>query len=210
MSKFKIKLKITGFELEMEGDRKDVNQIPQQLSQQVAGFFQPAVEIAGEGNPGSGTGAIDAEVIHRNNGEKIVGSKKARRKTSSSGAGSSGKGGDTALNLTHDPNAWGTPKQTWNTATKSVWLLYVMDKQMGVKEMSSAQISKTFNLYFRQNGQIQTGKVTRDVGRKKAEVPPWVGTTVNSDGEKWFLTELGIKEAEKLVSEGRGLTTEDA
>lgn len=204
MSKFKIKLKITGFELEMEGDRKDVHLIPQQLSQQVSGLFNPAIEIAG-GDTINGPDYIDTSLAN-NTSEKKVGSKKSRKRSNPAGASSpSAKATEAAIDWKYDPNAWGTPRQIWNTANKSIWLLYVADKARAVKELSSGQISQTFNVHFRQNGPIQTSKVSRDLGRKKAETPALVGTVVLEQGEKWFLTEQGLKEAEKLVAEARGL-----
>ena len=202
MSKFKIRLKITGFELEMEGDRRDATQIPQQLSQQVAGFFQPAVEIASYG--GNNSGMLDAQVVEQRH-EKVVNARKPKKKNNSASSSPS-KQTEVAIELKHDPNSWGNPKQDWKTAIKAIWLLYIVGKQTAVSEMTTQMIVSTFNLHFRQSGTITTSNVTRDLGKKKAATPSLLGTTVGEDGEKWFLTDAGLKEAEQLVAEGRGVT----
>ena len=45
MSKFKVKLKLQGLELEIEGSRDDMHLIGQNLGQQMAGLLQPAGAI---------------------------------------------------------------------------------------------------------------------------------------------------------------------
>ncbi len=45
MAKFKVKLKITGFEMEVEGDRDDAAAISQGIASQFGSLMKPAAEI---------------------------------------------------------------------------------------------------------------------------------------------------------------------
>jgi hypothetical protein len=125
-----------------------------------------------------------------------------RRKPLSSASGvSNAEVADAALTWSHDPAKYGTPDQSWNTATKSIWLLYVVSQVLQRTSMTAKQIEETFNKNFRQNGQIKNFNVTRDLGKAKSKGKT---ATVSEDAAKnpseWFLTESGIRHAQELIA----------
>lgn len=87
---------------------------------------------------------------------------------------------------------------------KSLWLLFVATNETDIKEMGSAMITETFNKHFRQSGPILAHNVARDLGRLKKKTPPQVSEDTTQNPSAWFLTEAGIREAQKLVTEARG------
>src|SRR6185369_12996681 len=104
MSKFRIKMKLQGLELEIEGSREDAHTITQNLGQQLAGVLKPAGAI------------IEGEVIQERQPAQIAqpgdqrsnGAKKIRRKR----VVSLGNGEDeaiAALDWAHDSGKYGTP-----------------------------------------------------------------------------------------------------
>ena len=56
-----------------------------------------------------------------------------------------GRSGSEAIELTHDAQTYGFPREDWNTATKSMWLLYIIEKQATRQEASAPVIAETFN-----------------------------------------------------------------
>lgn len=195
MSKFKIRLKIQGFELEVEGTREDIPTITQNIGQEFAGMLAPVAQIVEGENPnqtnmaptnGSGT----SENIR----------KKRVRKTISTREGTDVE----AVDWVHDASKWGNPLQDWSTSEKSIWLLYVAKNEKGTGELSLGQITKTFNKHFKQAKLIIQGNVGRDLGKLKVKPDAWVGEDTTKTPTTWFLTQNGQKEAERLVSIAKG------
>lgn len=198
MSKFKISLKLSNLELEVEGSREDVPMLAKNIGAQLGNLLAPAASMADGKALTQQREIIDVTPPR----EKQNGSAaKARRTSRRSGGG----GGDSsAIEFTHNIESYGSPLQTWNTATKSIWLLYVSDKQGGPKEMSAPQVAATFNKRFKQAGMIRPENVSRDLGRLKTKAPAKAADDTSKDPAVWFLTEAGIKEAETLVIAARG------
>src|SRR6266852_2702665 len=138
-SKFRIKLKLQGLELEVEGSREDIPQLTRNVSAQLAGMLLPATNIVEGKAPASlGRDAIDgnSHIIEQEAPPRRRG--RARRATSAGAEGTNGKG--KAIVWNHDANAWGTPLQTWKAVDKAIWLLYVANKSGAANEMSVMQM----------------------------------------------------------------------
>lgn len=203
MSKFKVRLKIQGLELEIDGSREDVPAIAHSLQQQVGGLMNPAgTMIEGELEPAK----LAAVTVSPEAPAKAR--RRRRRPTQGGGApnGESRASADAAKDFRHSPEDWGFPRQDWTTAVKSVWLLYVVEKQDGSKELTAKEIALTFNKHFKQAGAIKAHNVTRDLGKLKAQAPSQVSEDTGSTPSRWFLTTAGYQRAEELVIEARGGT----
>ncbi len=152
MSKFKVRLKITGFELEVEGSRAEVPLIGQNLSRQIAGLIAPASNIVqGEVPP--------LPVNGEDNGSPASG-----RKSSGKGRKSTPKEKQ-PLNWSYDGETYGMPQQIWSTADKAIWLLYVAEKAMAIKEVSTSQITSIFNNHYRAAKPILQPNDSRDLNK---------------------------------------------
>lgn len=199
MSKFKITLKLQGLELEIEGSKDDIPHLSKNVANQLAGLIAPA----------AATASIGAEheqqirTINPGGGEPL---KKPRRKKANSNKtiSPSGDRHSNSIDWVHDPEKWGSPQQTWNTADKSIWLLYVVEKEQHLTELSQPEITSTFNKHFKQAGILKPSNVSRDLGKKKSgtkDAPALVGENTTKSPSTWFLTDAGKKHAEKLISE---------
>jgi hypothetical protein len=195
--KFEIEFELQGLKLKVKGERDDISKITSALNQQLSGLL-PSPEMADGAFP-EHRGFQDAKDVTPQDLAKPA--KRKRAKGNSSGSTSSGSGDTavTALDWRHSPEKWGAPSQTWTTADKSTWILYVVQKELNVAEMSTKQISITFNKHFRQAGAIRPQNVSRDLGLKKLKSPSEVGQDTTKPGEPWFLTETGIHVAENLI-----------
>lgn len=203
-NKFKISLKLTGLELQIEGSRGDVPLMAQAVGQQLTGMFMPAADV------------IEGEVVE----QKMAAlpaiaestSKSNRKRPNRSkprptvGPKSNASADDKPIDWVHDPSKWGYPKQGWSTVTKAIWLLYVASKEVSVPELTARKIANTFNKHFRESGQIAVQNVARDLAKKKAATPAVVGSDTTKSPGTWYLTHTGISEAEKLVNEALGRT----
>lgn len=203
MAKFHIKLKVQGFELDIEGTKDEVPVIRQALAQQFAGLLNPAADIiegrvSNQSVKAGGSGEITEEIPRR---------KRKTRLTHSKSAAQGEAGEELAIDWRHDTTKYGSPQQSWNASEKAIWLLYVAGIEASVPELSGTRITLTFNKHFRQAGQIKTGQVNRDLGRMKTArkgEPPWVSEDTTKAPPAWFLTEAGNKAAQKLVAQALG------
>jgi len=196
MAKFKIRLKLQGLELEVEGNRDDVPLITEAVSQQVAGLLGPATNIV-EGEIVSNGHRVSSEV------ETTETKPKKARKKRTQGPTAGGGAKEDAVDWVHDPSKFGTPKQGWTTADKSLWVLYVVLKGKDVKELSAARIATTFNKHFPQAGVVHPPNVSRDLGKLKLKAPALVSEDRSKSPSAWFLTDAGIQRAEKLIQESK-------
>jgi hypothetical protein len=195
MSKFKIKMKLTGFELEIEGSKEDVPNIQQALSQQLGGLLQPAPGLLDEA-PQSPMRTIEPEPIAT---PAIRNGKARKRSAAPASSRIANPDTDTTLeNWPRDVSKYVSPQQSWNTKTKALWLLYVAQKENIASEVSGVVIRNTFNLHYRQAKTVTLSNVNRDLGKVKGTL---VGEDVRVSPPAWFLTEAGLAEAERLISE---------
>jgi len=202
MAKFKVRLKVTGFELEVEGSREDVPLIAQSVGQQFTGMLQPAADIVEGEIVSDDSSRAEAPT----NSTKPSTKKRTSSRRKSSVPSNSGAASEDVLNWVHDPAKWGNPQQRWVTSQKAIWLLYVARHETGTTYMSSSLIAYTFNKHFPQAKTIQVSKVSRDLGRLKVKKDSAVGENTTQTPPAWFLTQKGEEEARKLVLEALGQT----
>lgn len=200
MSKFRMKLKLQGLELEIEGSREDASLISRSVGQQVASLLHPASGII------EGKDVLNGlPVLEISPPLPSAPLKKARRRKQTGTASPADGERSPAVDFRHTPEKYGNPRQHWKTAEKSLWLLYVLKEAAGIGELTGPNLAKTFNKHFRQSGPIQTGHVGRDLGRLKVnETPSPVGEDTTKTPSTWFLTDQGIRRAQALVADALG------
>jgi hypothetical protein len=202
MNKLKVRLKIQNLELEIDGARDDVSLISQNVGHQLNGLLKP-VDLIAEENEIS-----DHLMVQNSPTSKEVKQRTRKSKPRINKPTNSHSNGEDIINWVHEPGKWGTPKQEWNTATKSIYILFVVKSEKEINELSSQQITKTFNKHFYQAGTIQPFNVTRDLGKVKVGKDALVGQNTTIESTPWFLTEAGLKHAQDLVFEVMGKNKE--
>lgn len=201
MAKFKVKLKLQGLEIEIEGSKEDIPGITHNLGQQLTGILAPAGAIVADDSYGQIPPATVAASVAPESKRKP-----RRRSPSASQVTDVTDKADQAIDWRNDTSKFGTPKQGWKTSDKSLWLIHAVGEQTGTKELSGASIAATFNKHFRQAGTIKVGNVNRDLGRLKVKKngPAVVSEDTTKTPAAWFLTEEGQRAAQKLVGEALG------
>ncbi len=194
MPKFEVEMEITGFKLKVKGEREDIRTIAANLQSQLPRLIEGPLNIP-QGNLPERT----TLVVEPNNGERQH-SKSARARRTPRTA--NGEARSAAADWSHDPSKWGIPRQSWSASLKILWLLRVATSELGTKEMSGPAIAATFNKHFRQARALNSRSMSRDLGTLKQRTP---SALVSDDATQspivWFLTEEGIKEADKLIAE---------
>lgn len=188
-----MKLKLQGFELEIQGSREDASVIGRNIGDQISAMISPAVNIVeGDPPPNSPPQSLIAP----------PGSTKRRTsRRSRAVAKDAAQEGAQRIEFRHDAGKFGVPSQQWNTANKAIWLLYVVKETIGIGELSTGQIVKTFNVHFRQAKTVTSSNVARDLGRAKLSAPALVGEDPTKTPSAWFLTDEGIRHAQSLIAE---------
>jgi hypothetical protein len=201
MAKFKMKLKLSGLELEVEGERSDVPKIMSNVGEQISGMLTPAANIAADRDPNQAM--LEFPAAHADgSGQSNNKPKKPRRKTVTSREVSATDA--QPVEWRHEPDKWGNPKQGWSIRKKILWLLYVAEHAASAKEMAAAVVCSTFNKHFRQTGTLHPPLVTRELGRAKTTSPPLVGEDTTKAPSNWFLLDKGREKAVQLVAEAKG------
>lgn len=199
MSKFRLRMKLHGLEIEIEGAREDASSISQNIGAQLSSIMQPL------------TGIIEGETITARESSlpsprQILNSaprKGRRRKQASATPGESV--GSSAFDFVISPEKYGSPTQKWSTSDKTIWLIYVLEANGKGNEFSSRTIVESFNKHFKQSGTVITGNVNRDLGRLKTNSkPPLVGENATNTPSTWYLTEEGRKKAQSLIAKSLG------
>jgi hypothetical protein len=194
-NKVKFRLKITGFELEMEGTRESTALITSQVNNALTGLINPpAMDEADLSMKSNGK---DHQIVDSN--ATVVSStiRKRIRKPKQTSPNQT-EGGD-VVNFAHEPEKYGMPSIKWSTAIKSLWLLYVVKHAAKKDALTSKQIIETFNKHFKQAKTIIN--VTRDLGQLKLENGYWVGEDSTKNPHEWYITEPGEKHVQKLIAE---------
>jgi hypothetical protein len=160
MAKFKIRLKVQGLELEVDGEREDIPVIARAVQQQFAGMLEPINVAAGvpkqlpapaESADGDGSGK----------------SKSRRNRTAARGSTEP----ENPVEFRHDSAKFGNPIQSWTIAEKCIWLLYVIKNSASVGEVSAQQLVATYNHLFKTAGKLHPPPVTRELSRAKVQNP---------------------------------------
>jgi hypothetical protein len=209
MSKFRIKLKLQGLELEVEGSREDAPAMAEQIGRQFIGLVQPAATLAsGDSNPTTDERS-NGGPVSAGSAPSLVAPKRSRKKRNGqrpvTASGSAEPGDDeAAVDWTHDATHWGAPKQAWSTAQKALWLLYVAGQNAETKELSSGQLVATYTKHFRSAGRILKHNVTRDLQKIASGRGAKVSLDSGSQPPVWFLTDSGVEYAKSLIAEATG------
>lgn len=211
MSNFKMRLKLTGLEIEIEGSRDEIPQMTRNIGQQLSGLLAPAAGIvAGEvaeadRRLAAAAPAVPADATRsesNGNGRRSGSRKRGKAPSGAAKAPGASSAADAVVVFTHDPARFGMPRQGWSTAKKALWLLYAVGEQGGPQELTAHQITATFNKQFREAKQVIIQNVARDLGKmrdrtKNAAVA--MDNTMNPS--PWYLTEAGRREAQGLVAQ---------
>ncbi len=104
MAKFRMRLKIQGFELEVDGEREDIPAITTALHQQLAGFIQPAEMIV---EPTKQLGSAPKTI----QGETATPAAKPAKKRPSGKSSTAGTPTQ-AIEFRHEPTTYGNPQQS--------------------------------------------------------------------------------------------------
>lgn len=201
MTKFRVKLKLTGLELEVEGSREDVPLLTKNIASQLAGVMMPAASIVeGKATAMLGRDPIPATATVV---ETTASARSSRKRRPPSGA-DGGTATDAALIWQHDANTWGNPLQQWKAVDKSIYLLYVAKQVGAAEQMTVWQMVQTFDRHFRTAGKLNKGNIVRDFTKLNSEPPPKVQMNGTVQPSAWYLTDAGIKMGENLVRAARG------
>jgi hypothetical protein len=184
MSKFSVKIKLQGLEIEVEGSQDVAPRIAKQVAEQIGALVKPPMLIEmGKGNNGSFESTDD----HDEKGK----SKKKR----SSGGGTKSSADD--VNFTHAPSQHGSPSQDWTTTQKAIWLLCALNSE---KPLSGYSIAKAFNKQFKTAGAINGGNVNKGLDKEKLKgATSPVGADVSDGTTRYYLTNAGKAMGEKLA-----------
>ena len=194
MSKFKIKMKLTGFELEIEGSKDDVPNIQQAIGQQLSGLLQPPTGLIEEA-PRAQMKTIESESVASSRTTKP-----RKRSTPSAPRAANGETDAALDNWPRDVSKYVSPTQGWSVRDKALWLLYVAQEENIAPEVSSIQIRDTFNMHYRQAKLITVSNINRDLGRVKGQL---VGEDVKKSPPCWFLTEAGSAAVAQKIREAK-------
>jgi hypothetical protein len=189
MAKFRIRLKLQGLDLEVDGERQDLPAITHAVQQQLTNLVVSGEvitdgsqrQLADGSNNGTG-GGEDEEPRKR---------RPVRRAARGVGDGVA----SAPIDFRHDGAKYGNPVQAWSLTEKLIWLLYVLKKTASMDEVAGPQLASTFNQNFKQAGKIHPPHVTMHLGRAKMQNPPPIG----QDKDNYFLTNEGDKQAEQLI-----------
>jgi hypothetical protein len=194
MNKVKFKVKLTGLEIEFEGTKDDMRQVSSNIGQQLTGLMQPGLSDTTDVTQTTKSQIVedaDAVVIPSNSSKKT-------RKTRSGATSKVEKA--KAVDFVNDISAYSAPTQKWTAVEKGLWILYVVDSLLSLKELSAGEVAETFNKHFRQQGTIRASNISRDFGSKKSGSSALVGENTTTNPHKWFLTEEGKKTIQTLIS----------
>lgn len=186
MAKFRIRLKLQGLDLEVDGERQDLPAITHAVQEQLTRLVIPG-EVIADGHKQLGNGG-DGAAAQEEEGKR---KRPARRERRSAGDGAPAA----AIEFRHDPATCGNPIQAWSITDKCIWLLYVLKKLAQAKEVSGPALAATFNQYFKPAGKLHPPNVTRDLAKLKVQNPAPIG----EDKGSYYLTGEGDKQAETLI-----------
>ncbi len=209
MPKLEVEFEITGFKLRIKGESEDVAARVIDVQRKMQGAFQALGTVA--------DGAISPNTpVPRppqlptlpngdgsSNGAAAAASPSRRTRR---GSGATPRTVSTAIELTHDAQTYGFPREDWNTATKAMWLLYILEKQASVQEASAPVIAETFNKYFRRFKAIRPNLVARDLASAQTKGGT-VGNNANVHPQAWYLLDSGKKEIEAKIREAANSAT---
>ncbi|MEJ7822128.1 MAG: hypothetical protein WKF85_07385 [Chitinophagaceae bacterium] len=192
-NRVEFELEITGFKLKVKGSKESAAQITSQVSNTLRGLITPPSLDEKDSFKRNETEDTDVTVLSSGNGSS---KKRARRKKQ---LNSNLQVVSAAIEFKHEPEKYGIPTTKWSTATKSLWLLYVVKQITKIDAMTTNQIIETFNKHFKQAKTISN--VARDLGNLKMDSNLWIGEDTTKSPHEWYITESGEKHVQKLIAE---------
>lgn len=200
MPKLEIEFEITGVKLRIKGESDDVVARATDVQRRLQGAMQ-SLSAVGEGAIGASTPQPPPLQLRPSESEADGNGGPSATRTRRVGARrGGGRSGAEAIELTHDAEAYGFPREDWNTATKAMWLLYIIEKQVNRQEASAPVIAETFNKYFRRFKAIRANLVARDLANTQARSGT-VANNANESPQTWYLLDSGKKEVETKIKE---------
>lgn len=196
-NQFKFKLKITGFELEVEGSKEDVAAITSSVTNQIKGLTNP--QILGDNVDASETEDVESTDVTPS--ALPSPKRKSNRKKSNSSSSSSSTSKIEPIDLKKDPTKYSSPLQTWTMQQKALWILYVAKNGSSINELSLAQIISTFNAHFKHSKPITRANVYRDLGKVTAGKSALVQQNSTANPATWYLTTAGEKFVQDLIKD---------
>jgi len=190
MSKIKFKIKLTGLEIEFEGTNEQMKEVSGNLSNQISALIQPTINS-------SDLKHQIQDVKDLNEADGIPKQRKQRKPKNNGGKTDKAQ----AIDFQNDINTYGAPIQSWTAFEKAIWLLYVVEAQKGITELTAAEVAETFNKHYKQQGTIRSNNVSRDFGNKKGGASALVGENTTVYPAKWYLTDAGKNAAIKLITD---------
>jgi hypothetical protein len=186
MANFRIRMKVQGFELEVDGEREDIPAITNAVKDQLGGFVISGDVVT--------DGRKQLEATNRGTTDDDKGGRRRNRN-----AGRSSEAAAAAIEFRHDAAKYGNPIQDWIAAQKCIWLLFVIEGTTGTKEVSGPQLAATFNSAFKASGKLHPPHVTRDLAKEKIKNPAPIG----EDKGLYYLTDEGKRQAQQLIESVR-------
>ncbi|WP_421944678.1 hypothetical protein [Pedobacter sp.] len=196
-NQFKFELKITGFELKVEGSKEDVASITSSVANQLKGLTTP--QVFGDSTE---TEDVEATEIPQSQLPPAPQKKKNSRKKSSSAGSSVMK--IEPIDFKNDPKKYSAPSMNWTTLQKALWVMYVINSEKKISELSIAQITNTFNTHYKQSKTIRATNVARDLGKVKLNNNALVGENATASPHLWYLTDAGNLFVQNLIKESKG------
>jgi hypothetical protein len=190
-NQFKFKLKITGFELEVEGSKEDVAAITSSVTNQIRGLTSP--QILDEPNE-----VEDAEVTEISSSTESRAPKKKAIRRKSVTTSTQAKSVE-AIDLKKDPIKYSSPSMKWTMQQKALWLLYVVKNESAIDELTITQIVITFNKHFQQSKTIHRANVARDLGKVTMGKSALVQENSTKSPATWYLTSAGDTYVQDLI-----------
>jgi len=194
-NQFKFRLKITGFELEVEGTKEDVAAITSSVTNQIKGLTNP--QILGDNIETEDAEATDVTAELLSSAPK----KKNARKKTAAGVNSNMK--IEPIDFKNDPKKYSAPSMSWTTLQKGLWLLYVISNEKNISELSTAQITNTFNTHFKQAKTVLANNLSRDLGRVKLGNTALVGEHATVSPHLCYLTDAGTAFVQNLIKDSK-------
>ena len=196
MAKNKLRLKIQGFELEIEGENLAAPNMAQHIGQQLNKLLEPATNIMTNQPPRKHVDNTSANGVGDRTEIKSSPSKRGKRSGSGSGA-------KDLPEYQHNKDKHGEPAQAWNPTRKALWLLRCLDLSGQPAELTAAQVAGLFNAHFKAFGKLLAGNVARDLNKVSVGGP---NALIVLDGDKYSLSSKGKTDADKLIAEATGAT----
>lgn len=192
MAKIEIEFEITGLKLKVRGEREDASRAAQAIGQQLSSVMN---------GPGA---VIDGEIVTPKAALPApTAAPKPARRRGVRGSGNGAAEGPQPVTWIHDPKRWGMPSQDWSNGNKILWTMYIIKESAGTKELTGSVIAKSFNLAFKQFGLLRNNHMPRDLGALKTKSTPLVLDDAAKVPIQWFLTDAGIREAERLIEQSK-------